>query len=311
MTDFMTFKEIANLWLEEKTSFVKHSTISTYFMSINKHIIPHFGNKKRVITEEEVQNYVLSEVSAGIGHKTIKDNVVILKMIYKYGIKNNYLDNVLWDIKYPKPQNMYKLEVLSINHEKKLIKYLYNNFSFRNFGLLLCLFTGIRIGEICALKWGDIDMEQGVVQINKTLGRVYKNHRNKDSKQTEVITSTAKTVNSIREIPISKELMKYLKPIKKIVNNDYYVLSNNTKPLEPRTYRNHYNSVITYLNIPKIKFHGLRHSFATRCIENNCDYKTVSVILGHSCISTTLNLYVHPNKEQKQRCIEKMAKKLF
>ena len=82
------------------------------------------------------------------------------------------------------------------------------------------------------------------------------------------------------------------------------------KPTEPRTYRNYYKQLMDKLEIPKLKYHGLRHSFATRCIESNCDYKTVSVLLGHSNITTTLNLYVHPNMEQKKRCIAKMFKSL-
>ena len=85
-----------------------------------------------------------------------------------------------------------------------------------------------------------------------------------------------------------------------MVNADYYILTNEPLPTEPRTYRNYYKRLMEHLGIPKLKFHGLRHSFATRCIESNCDYKTVSVLLGHSNISTTLNLYVHPNMEQKE-----------
>lgn len=306
-----TFKDIALSWIDEKTSFVKYSTISTYSVTLTNRLIPYFGNKTEFITEEDVQHYVMREINNGIGQKTIKDSIMILKMIYKYGVKNKFFENVIWDIKYPVTNNQKKLEVLSIENQKRLMKYLFDNFTFRNLGLLLCLYTGMRIGEICALKWKDIDIEQGVIQVNKTLERVYKKDRNKGSVQTKIITSTAKTVNYIREIPLSKDLMKQIKPLKKIVNNDYYIISNTEKAIEPRTYRNYYRSVMLHLNIPYIKFHGLRHSFATRCIEKHCDYKTVSVILGHSCISTTLNLYVHPNKEQKQRCIEKMAKNLF
>lgn len=109
---------------------------------------------------------------------------------------------------------------------------------------------------------------------------------------------------------MSKELLALVKPLKKVVNVDYYILTNEPSPTEPRTYRNYYKRLMEQLGIPKLKFHGLRHSFATRCIESNCDYKTVSVLLGHSNISTTLNLYVHPNMEQKKRCIAKMFKSL-
>lgn len=109
---------------------------------------------------------------------------------------------------------------------------------------------------------------------------------------------------------MNRDLLKILKPIKKVVNESFYVLTNEAKPTEPRTYRNYYKKLMRELDIPKLKFHGLRHSFATRCIESNCDYKTVSVILGHSNISTTLNLYVHPNMEQKKKCIDQMFKLL-
>lgn len=108
---------------------------------------------------------------------------------------------------------------------------------------------------------------------------------------------------------MNKELLKMLRPLK-IVNGKFYVLTNEEKPTEPRTYRNYYKRMMEQLNIPPLKFHGLRHSFATRCIESNCDYKTVSVILGHSDITTTLNLYVHPNMEQKKRCIDKVFKSI-
>ena len=131
-----------------------------------------------------------------------------------------------------------------------------------------------------------------------------------EKRHTEIIIGTPKTQNSIRDIPMNKELLKMLRPLKKIVNGKIYVLTNEEKPTEPRTYRNYYKRMMEQLNIPPLKFHGLRHSFATRCIESNCDFKTVSVILGHSDITTTLNLYVHPNMEQKKRCIDKVFKSI-
>ena len=109
---------------------------------------------------------------------------------------------------------------------------------------------------------------------------------------------------------MSRDLLRIIKPIKKIVNNSFFVLTNEAKPTEPRTYRNFYKNLMIHLGLPKLKFHGLRHSFATRCIESKCDYKTVSVMLGHSNISTTLNLYVHPNDEQKKKAINQMFRSL-
>lgn len=109
---------------------------------------------------------------------------------------------------------------------------------------------------------------------------------------------------------MSRDLLKMLKPIKKIVNNSFFALTNDAKPTEPRTYRSYYKNFMKNLGMPNLKFHGLRHSFATRCIESKCDYKTVSVLLGHSNISTTLNLYVHPNLEQKKKAINQMFRSL-
>ena len=109
---------------------------------------------------------------------------------------------------------------------------------------------------------------------------------------------------------MTKEILSIVKPLKKIVSNDHYILSNSAKPIEPRLYRIHLRKVTDELGLPMMKFHTLRHSFATRCIESKCDYKTVSVLLGHSSISTTLNLYVHPDSEQKKKCIDIVNRKL-
>ena len=129
-------------------------------------------------------------------------------------------------------------------------------------------------------------------------------------KSTELIVDKPKTKNSIREVPMTRDLIALVRPLKKVVRGDFYVLTNAPSPTEPRTYRVYFNKLLLQLGLPKMRFHGLRHSFATRCIESKCDYKTVSVLLGHSNISTTLNLYVHPNLEQKRKCIDTMGKLL-
>lgn len=113
-----------------------------------------------------------------------------------------------------------------------------------------------------------------------------------EEKHMELVINTPKTKNSCREIPMNKELLAMIKSLKKVVNDDFYVLTNDEHPTEPRTYRNYYNGLMAKLNIPKLKYHGLRHSFSTRCIEAGCDYKTVSVLLGHSNISTTLSTFM-------------------
>ena len=168
-------------------------------------------------------------------------------------------NHVEWKVKFPANQPKATLPILTKAHQKKLMDYLKDNFTFPNLGILVCLSTGLRIGEVCALKWSDINMETGLLHVNRTIERIY--IVDSDKPHTEIVINTPKTKNSLREIPLSKELVKIFKSLMKVVNKDYYVLTNNTKPTEPRTYRNYFNKLLKQLDIPRLKFHGLRHSF--------------------------------------------------
>lgn len=299
--------EIIELWKIDKKQYVKRSSYSAYILLIENHLLPAFGNMLNV-KEVDIQSFVFQKLGEGLSHKTIKDILIVLKMILKFGAKNKFIEYEQFDIQFPTEREKQGVEVLSKVNQKKIMNYVQDNFTFKNLGIYICLSAGIRIGEICALTWDDIDTENGAIYIRKTIQRIYIVENG--YRHTELILDTPKTKNSIRDIPMNKDLLKMLKPIKKIVNNTFFLLTNDIKPTEPRTYRNYYKKLLLSLGIPELKFHGLRHSFATRCIESNCDYKTVSVILGHSNISTTLNLYVHPNMDQKKKCIEQMFKNL-
>lgn len=307
MVNQKNISQIADLWKEEKRQFVKKSTYAAYSLIVDTHILPTFGQMTSV-GEKDVQDFVLHKLESGLSQKTIKDILIVLRMILKYGAKMNYCTYVPFDVIFPTDRDHQELEVLSINNQKKIMRYVEENFTFRNLGIFICLSTGMRIGEICALTWDDIDTDRGVIHVRKTIQRIYL--REDGVQKTELVIDTPKTATSMRDIPMTKDLYAVLKPLKKVVNEQFFVLTNDATPTEPRTYRNYYKKLLKKLDIPEIKFHGLRHSFATRCIESHCDYKTVSVILGHSNISTTLNLYVHPNYEQKKKCIDKMIRTL-
>ena len=301
------FSKIVALWKEDKKQYVKRSTFAAYTLLIENHILPSFG-EMALVEEQDVQTFVFRKLNEGLSHKTIKDILIVLKMILRFGAKNQMTEYRQIDIKFPTERDKHSIDILNRSHQKQIMEYIRLHFTFKNLGIYICLSAGMRIGEICALTWDDLDVENGIIHVRKTIQRIYviEEHR----KYTEVILDTPKTKNSIREIPMTKNLLKMIRPIKKIVNGNFYVLTNEPKPTEPRTYRNYYKQFMQSLGLPLMKFHGLRHSFATRCIESKCDYKTVSVLLGHSNISTTLNLYVHPNLEQKKRCMEQMAKLL-
>ncbi|MGN6266573.1 MAG: tyrosine-type recombinase/integrase [Ginsengibacter sp.] len=307
MNQQKTISEIVNLWKADKKQYIKKSSFSAYVLLIENHLLPVFGGKHQ-IEEAEVQAFVFQKLEQGLSHKTIKDILIVLKMILKFGAKNKWTAYQPFDIQFPTEREKHNLEVLSRTHQKKIMLYVQEHFTFRNLGVYICLCSGMRIGEICALTWEDMDTDNGIIKVRRTIQRIYTIEEG--IRKTELILDTPKTKNSIREIPMSKDLLKMLKSFKKIVNASFFVLTNDAKPTEPRTYRAYYKNLMKELQVPELKFHGLRHSFATRCIESKCDYKTVSVLLGHSNISTTLNLYVHPNLEQKKKAIDQMFRNL-
>ena len=303
MEENTNFKSVALAWLSHKKQYVKKSTIAVYSILVQSHLIPVFGERED-IGDEDVQDFVNSELERGLSLKTVKDILVVLKMILRFGAKNSLFPDRRIDVVFPTQREKADIEVMSVSNQRRLMCYVREHFSFRNLGILICLSSGIRIGEICALRWADIDLECGVIRVSKTIQRIYIDGH------TELIEDAPKTVNSNREIPLTRELAAYIRPIRKIVKADFYLLSNSPTPVEPRTYRDYFRRLTEKLGLPPIRFHGLRHSFATRCIESKCDYKTVSALLGHSNISTTLNLYVHPGLEQKRRCIDAVARLL-
>ena len=302
-----TIREISVAWKEYKQPYVKQSTMAAYVLILENHILPNFGESD-TLHEQAVQDFVLQKIENGLSVKSVKDILIVLKMVMKFGVKNEWMNYQEWDIKYPSTSTTKELEVLTVANHKKILNHIQNHFSFTGLGIYISLCTGLRIGEVCALKWSDINVSEGTITVNRTIERIY--IIDGAEKHTELVINTPKTQNSCREIPMTKELLAMVKPLKKVVNEDFYVLTNDEYPTEPRTYRNYYGKLMEKLGIPKLKYHGLRHSFATRCIEAGCDYKTVSVLLGHSNISTTLDLYVHPNMEQKKRCIAKVFKSL-
>ena len=302
-----SISQVIDLWKANKKMYVKKSSFSAYALLIENHLLPIFGDKY-VIEETDVQSFVFQKLDAGLSQKTVKDILIVLKMVLKFGAKNQWLTYTPFDIQFPSDRERYTIEVLNRSEQKKIMDYVQEHFTFRNLGVYICLSSGMRIGEVCALTWEDIDTDNGIIRVNRTIQRIYVIEDG--SRKTELILDAPKTRNSIREIPISRDLLRILKPFKRIVNPSFFVLTNDSRPTEPRTYRSYYKNLMRELNMPDLKFHGLRHSFATRCIESKCDYKTVSVLLGHSNISTTLNLYVHPNMEQKKKAIEQMFKTL-
>lgn len=299
-------------WLSNKKDYIKESTYANYSNIISNHIASDLGKYYIYkLNNKILQDYLISKYKTGrldrkggLSNKTIRDIIAIIKSSLKAAVKEDIIESINLDFTYPKSTNKEKIYTLSKEDQNKLINYIIKNQNEKTMGILLTLFSGIRIGELCALQWKDIDFKKNIIYINKTLQRVYiKDMKNKYSK---IIITNPKTHNAEREIPINKEFAQELKKFKKIPTN--YILSNTNKWIEPRTYRRFFENILTKANIQKINFHGLRHTFATNCIKLGVDYKTVSELLGHATVNITLNLYVHPQMSQKKKCINLICK---
>lgn len=304
----ITFEEIYKAWKSEKALFVKESSMATYTMLAEKHLLPVFRNATE-ISEADGQALIIQMMERGLSHKTAEDAIIVLRMIIRFADKRNWWRMRPWDLKYPPRRSKPGLTVLSPQTQRQLMKYLSAHYSLRNLGIQICLNTGIRIGEICGLRWSDINLQERTISISRTVSRVYSQGEDGE-RRSAIIIGTPKTETSFRVIPISSKLAKLLESPMRYSDKDNYMLSNKSVPVEPRSYREHFNRLLRELGLPHINFHSLRHTFATRCIESHCDVKTVSSILGHSDVSTTLNVYVHPNMEHKRKCIDQMLRAL-
>ena len=303
------YKDYLYNWLINKKVFIKESTYANYSNIIFNYIIPRLGNYYlNELNNRLIQDYILYLYNIkSLSIKTIKDIIMIVKESVKCAINDNIIKSFDLKFNYPKSCSINNMYVLTKKEQNILMEYALNNINNKSIGILLSLLLGIRIGELCALKWEDIDFKKNILHINKTVQRIYiKDINNNISK---VIISLPKTSNSNRDIPINKELLDILKSLKS--NKDDYILTGTKKYTEPRIYRSYFNTVLKNNNIKHIKFHSLRHTFTTNCISLGIDYKTVSELLGHSNINTTLNLYVHPRLSQKKKCINILYKNII
>ena len=312
----MEFEKAYKDWVKAHVQEVKISTMSSYRLHAKKHILPWFGKTDvSEIDKLKVREFVRSlQDECALSYKTTRDVLVVLKMVMNYAAEEMQLDTPSrnWGVTiYHKededtgrPKSYNKEEVAAIT------KYVDGHPGTEALGIIIALYTGMRIGELCALRWSDVDLkEERVIHVRRTLYRLYLVEEDKQKGSTQIIEGTPKTKSSRRSIPICNALYRRIKPYKAVSANDYYVVSGKQKPEDPRTYREVYKSILKNAGLKRIlKFHSLRHTFATMLIESKTDPKTVSEILGHSNVATTLNIYTHPTDEAKRNAINKVMK---
>ena len=305
-------------YLAARRPFLKESSYAHYVELAEHYIEPYVGKLHFEDLDSNVAGEYLGRLKTsgktsgkgGLSDKTIRDVCSLLKSVYYFAAENGECPS---DIRFPrltlaKPSRM-KSQVLTVSHQKQLEAYLMANRSPENLGIMLCLYTGMRIGEICSLKWSDVDFENGWVNVSRTVLRIRNTEKRGKQPKTVIVTGTPKTETSQRVIPVPKAIGKHLKAEGKEMPGDYYVATCSNHLMEPRRYYEKYKQILRKCGITTdYTFHALRHTYATRCIESGIDPKVVSELLGHSSVTITLNRYVHPTMEMKKRCVERLIR---
>lgn len=309
----MLYKEWLSNWLENYVQpSAKKRTYTRYKEIVEQHINPQLGELELPqITPYVLQCYVTEllkcgnlRTGKGLSANSVNSIITViqntLKTAYSLGIIGEYTGD---KIKRPRASEK-KVECFSMSEQKKIEQYILNEENTRLFGILLCLYTGLRIGELLALEWSDIDMRKGEIRVNKTC------HYGKDEEGVfGRITDVPKTQSSIRTIPIPRQLMPYLRDVKK-KSLSTHIVSNGSNLISIRSYQRTFSLLLNKLDIPHRGFHSLRHSFATRALECGMDVKTLSEILGHKSPTVTLNRYVHSLMEHKKEMMNRLGRLL-
>ncbi len=293
------FKELSELWLESTLHNIKESTYSNYFMKLEKHILPYLGTiKYDDLTVKILNDFAAEKLRSGLSAKYVSDICRVIKSIARFAcVKLGYADKADL-LSLPKCEKT-EQKTLTSEQQNSLVSYLSESNLSSDLGIFIAAVTGIRIGELCALQWSDIDLEKRIITVRKTMQRI-KNINGKTA--TKIVITSPKSKTSEREIPIPDVLYPYLKAMQK--SSDCYVLTGKKNYYEPRTIQYRFKQVLKKAGLPQINFHSLRHMFATRCIAVGADVKTLSEILGHSSVELTLNRYVHSSSERKRYCMK-------
>lgn len=305
-----TFSWLASEWFESIKLHTKASTQNKYHNMLTNYILPEYGNQPfNAITYDFIESHCKFLLEAGgkkgngLSPKTVSDVLAIIRNISKFAIRKGIYvacDASAVQIR----QDVKPMRVFSIAEQNQLCNHILENPEPCNIGILVCLFTGLRVGEICALRWEDISYSDQSIYIHHTLQRIQINQDH--GAKTKVVVTTPKSTCSIRKIPLPDEISKILVSNQKS-SSGYLLTNDNYKFVEPRTMQNKFKKILNDAGIENANFHALRHTFATRCVELGFDVKSLSEILGHATVNITMNRYVHPTYELKMKNMQKLS----
>ena len=277
---------------------IKKSTLGVYQRHIESHIIPYFENIQYYQLNKEILQGFINKKLAGLSLSTIRSIFYLLKNALKGKVS---LD--VFDVELPNSSDTEKIESFSINEQKSLEHSAKGSDDINYIGITLCLYTGIRIGELCGLLWKDVDFENHSIHVRRTIQRI--KSTNSDSK-TELTSLEYQGDAPERVIPLPNFIMTLLKEYQSNSENDY-IISRGGKPIEPRNMQYRFKRLLKDANVSPKGFHATRHTFAIRALENGFDIKTLSEILGHVSPIVTLKSYSHILSEDKRRSMESLV----
>lgn len=308
-------------WLAFIRPRIKESSYVKYMNLIERHIDTGLGKLTlREVTTTEIDRFINELLLKTDGKdtvlsaKTVTDILGVTKNVVRY-INGRYMrmNCDLNQIVIKREES--QMRILSRQEQEKLISYLTDQPCLMNCGIFLTLFTGLRIGELCALRWQDINLEEKVLYVEKTMqriqdkaidGRLESKGNNRQKRKTKIIVTTPKSQRSIRKIPLPEIVIQVLRQYE-CQGNEYLLTGNENTYIEPRTLQYHFKKVLKKAQLEGANYHALRHTFATRCVELGFDIKSLSEILGHASVNITLNRYVHPSMELKRNNMEKLS----
>ena len=296
-----SFEDVYDEWLKNVKLRIKESTAANYTLKARKHILPEFGKMGLSNVNSSIINeFIEKKAKQGLSARYITDIIVLMKSVFKYAVRLYNIIDPMISVITPKKKKA-EITLLDKEEQKVLENYVASNNTHTSLGVAVSMATGIRIGELCALQWKDIDMKKRILTVRKTMQRI----QISDSiNKTKIVITEPKSESSKRDIPIPECLYNKLKQFKG--KEEEYVLSGTEKFVEPRTMQYRFSKILKNVKLPSIHYHALRHIFASNCVKWGFDVKTLSELLGHSFVKITLDRYVHTSLEEKKKYMDKV-----
>lgn len=301
------FAPYCNEWLQLNRSRVKESTLVKYITAVEKHILPKLGgctvDMISSVLVEQFSHELLYEEK--LAPKTVKDILIILRSILDYAAKQHPGACLPIEIIYPKDTKK-EIRILTKEEQSRFVRYLFEDMDACKFGVMLALLTGMRLGELCALQWDNISLNDSTIKVCSAMQRI-KDLDSNGTGKTKIVISNPKSDCSYRIIPLSKEAAELCRRWQAHSSGAFILTSEVDRFIEPRTVQYRFERYIKECGLEGVNFHALRHTFATRAVEAGFEIKSLSEVLGHANPRITLERYVHSSLDLKRNNMNKLS----